>query len=269
MLRPAGFLAFIPMLLWAGTALAETFMVDGAALELPAPDGFCYRPSVPMDDPRNADVPRRQPPAAQIIAMAEPCGAAAGPSLPMNYGRWLLLLDNGQPRRFAAPSTRASFVKSSIEGRPLLIPGMVFQLGFMSPNPASGLIGHDAAASYWALVYPVSSPLGGSVTQAGIGAETVLHGRVLAFQLFATYQDDETYTPLEAQVKAVMAQAVKLDTARAATPRPEADRSEAPSYDPPLELIEVVWLLGKALLIAAVVFAASAYLFGRRSGGRR
>ena len=117
-------------------------------------------------------------------------------------------------------------------------------------------------------MYPVSSPLGGSLTQAGIEGETVLQGRIIAFQMFATYGGDDTYESLEAQVRAVMARTVRSDAAGTAPRRPTAARQELPSYIPPLEVMEALWLLGKALLIAAAAFAASLYLFRRRSGGR-
>ncbi len=264
MYRPFCLTVLALLFIWAGPARAETFAVDGVSLDLPAPDGFCFVTGIVPDDPRNVDIARRQPPADSVIAMVEPCGENAG-STTMSYGRWLLRLDNGVPRRLAAGSTRSLALGQSIQGMPIVTTGIVYQMGFLSPNLTSGVIGGDGTANYRALVYPVSMPFGGSLTQAGIEGETVLLGRPVAFQLFDTYQDLDTYAPLERQVKAVMTRAVLQDPTGAAPREAVAPDAVKRRYSPRLEAVEVAWLLAKALAIAAAVFGVSAYVFRGKS----
>jgi len=262
--RPVRLAALALLIIWAAPARAETFNVDGANLDLYAPDGFCFVTGILPDDPRNADIARAQPPADSVIAMVEPCRENTASSVTMAYGRWLLQLDNGVPRRLAAGSTRAQALRQSVTGMPLVTPGIVFQMGFLSPNFTSGVIGGDGIANYRALAYPVSIPTGGSLTQAGIEGETVLLGRPVAFQLFDTYRDLDTYAPLERQVKAVMTRAALQDPTGEA-PREAAPKTGKRNLSPRLELLEVIWLLGKAALIAAVVFTVAAYSFRKKS----
>jgi len=259
--RPVRRAVLALLLIGAGPARAETFNVDGANLDLPAPGGFCFATGAFADDPRNADIARQQPPADAVIAMVEPCGEDTAPAAAVTYGRWLLQLENGVPRRLAAGSSRALALEQSVDGMPVVTPGIVFQMGFLSPNLTSGFIGGDGTANYRALAYPVSMPWGGSLTRAGIEGETVLFGRPVAFQLFDTYRDPDTYAPLERQVKAVMAEAVRQDPAGAAPREPAAPKAARQTYSPRLEPAEVAWLLAKALAIAAAVFAASVCFF--------
>ncbi|MGE0667525.1 MAG: hypothetical protein AB7O49_13285 [Sphingomonadales bacterium] len=250
---------------WCAPAWAARAEVDGIDLELPLPDGYCERPAAP-GDLRNADLARRQPPAASVIAMAEPCGSGATGG--HAYGRWLLLRDRGEPVRLAAGSTRSGYLAKSAEGMPRLTPGMVFQIGFLSPDGARGVIGRESAAIYRAIVLPVSSPNGGSITFAGVEGETVLRGRAVAFQMFAAYDGLETYDLLETRVRAAIGEAVRHDPA-GVPPRGEARRVERRPSSPRLEVGEVAWLIAKIAAIAAIVFAGSAWAFRRRPDGGR
>lgn len=206
-----------------GAALAETVDLDGDVLELAVPEGFCaLSRTVEPEASLLRLAQERRVDKRRILVLALPCGALANGlqgAVGQSWFMWLALDRDGKPYRLR-PSTTRSVVLDAIEATMPRVAVAdleeVVRRG-MPPraSPLGGeatlLIERDAAGVYSYALSEATTGAGRPDRVLRHIATTVLLSRPLNAHFITSYQDPPPHERILASLKAVVAEAVRLN----------------------------------------------------------
>jgi hypothetical protein len=206
---------FMAAVVCAGGAEADTYVVDGIPMELALSPGLC---PLSRSDPVAAKLYRSQDQihAAfnSVVVIAVPCAGESNLD-PTTYAIWLSAAPKGRatviPQAYGRADVIGELAKTSetfdFDAASRFAEKDLKSHGAEVNVQRVGKVDQDAVGLYLATLQDVSQD-GRSATVAGIVGTTVLHHRLLTYNMYMSYRDEESYAFLLPAVKRVLADTV-------------------------------------------------------------